>query len=58
MDRNACILHLLDHVVDTVTLCWICSIVVVVEKEGVWICLMSELESLCDELVAAELEVS
>ena len=58
VDRNTCILHLLHHVVDTVALCRICRIVVVVEKESVWVSLMCELKCLCDELVAAELEVS
>ena len=56
IDRNAGILHLLHHIIYTVALGWVGSIIVVIDKESLWVCFTSILEGLGDELVAAELE--
>ena len=56
VDRHAGILHLLDHIVDADALCRVGLIVVVVEEEGIRVSLTRILESLCDELVAGNLE--
>ncbi len=52
------ILHLLYHVVDAITLARVTLVVVVIEQQGVGVCLTSKLESLGNELITAELEVT
>ena len=53
-DWHTCILHLLHHVVDAITLSRLESIVVIINEDSVRICLMSELESLSNELITTE----
>ena len=55
IDRHTGILHLLHHVEDAVTLAWVRSVVVVVEKLRVRVGLTGESEGLSDEFVATEL---
>ena len=55
VDRHTCILHLLYHVEDTLTLALVECVIVIIEKESVRISLTSKLECLCDELVTTEL---
>ena len=53
-DGHACILHFLDHVIDAVALLRICSVVVVVDEDGIRIGFMGKLKCFCYELIAAE----
>ena len=54
VDRNTLSLHLLHHVIDTVTLVRINGAIVVVEQQRLGVSLVSILESLLDELITAK----
>ena len=58
VDWHTGILHLLNHIEDTVALCRIGSVIVIVEKKYVRVCLACKLECLSDELVATQLEMA
>ena len=54
VDRHTCILHLLNHVEDTLALSLVECVIVIIEEESLRVCLTSELECLCDELITTE----
>ena len=58
VDGHAGVLHLLHHIIYTLTLAVVHAAVVVVEQQGVGVGLTGKLESLGNELIAAELEVA
>ena len=58
VDGNTSILHLLHHIVNALTLALVYAAVVIVEQQRIGISLTGKLESLCNELVAAELEMT
>ena len=58
VDGYASVLHLLHHIIDTLALAVVNAAVVVVEQQGVGVGLTCKLESLGNELIATELEVT
>ena len=58
VDGHTSVLHLLHHVIDTLTLARIDAAIVVVEQQRVGVGLTCKLESLSDELITAELEMT
>ena len=56
VNRNACGLHPLEEFEDTLCLSGLCIVVVVVEQEGVGVCLVGILECLVDEFLTGNLE--
>ncbi len=57
MDGYASLLHLLHHIVDAVALAGVALVIVVVEQQRIGVGLVGILESLGNELIAAELPV-
>ena len=58
VDGYTSVLHLLHHIINTLTLAFVYATVVVVEQQRIGIGLTGKLECLCNELVAAELEMT
>ena len=58
VDRNACLLHLLHHLIYTLALVGVHGAVVIIEQQGIRICLTCKLKGLGYELFAAELVVA
>ena len=58
VDGYTCILHFLHHIVDAFTLALVYTTIVVVEQQRIGIGLTGKLESLGNEFIATELEVT
>ena len=58
MNGYTSILHLLDHVVDAVTLARVALVIVVIEQQRIGVSLMGKLESLGNKLITAKLIVT
>ena len=56
VDRRSHLLHLLHHIIYTVALSRLCSVVIIVEELDIGVGLAGKLEHLDDELLAAEVE--